>query len=266
MINHSRWFAIGLVATYLLFPILGLAVCPSLEGLYEKRRDLRKKYERVFSENREMRDMYMKQIKDIDRKYRTVIYEIFFEHEKNEYNTFRKCCVSPIKDGYLFFVCKLIRYYRDGTAELFLKDLPLGKEGYDDLWETDDIMFSNDYSSKPRPKLFDEGSFVSLFLSILYRLAVDGNPKAIDNFLNMKLFADGWVAEYIADNTLTLFENHPEIIIKNWNVIRRYKLSFRHQEFQFKANDLVKKYRDLCEKSNTDTSVCKEVINFLEQK
>src|SRR4030067_2105984 len=266
MINHSKRFAIGVATIYLLLPTLGLAVCPNLEGLYEKRKELRKGYERAFGENREMRDMYMKQIQAIDRKYRTVIYEIFFEHEKKEYNSFGKCCDSPIKDGYLFFVCKLIKYYRDGTAEILLKDMPLGKEGYDDLWEIDDIIFSNNYSRKTRPKLFDKGSFVLLFLGSFNRLAADGNPKAIDNFLNMKLFADGWIAEYIADSILSLFENQPEIVIKNWNVIKKYKLSLRYQEFQFKANALIKEYRDLCQKRNFDTSLCKEIIDFLEQR
>lgn len=268
MINHSKRLAIGVAAIYLLLPTLSLAVCPNLKGLYEKRRELRKKYERAFGENREMRDMYMEQIQAIDRKYGAVIYEMFFEHEKKEYNTFSKCCVSPIKDGFLFFVCKLIKYYRDGNTKSFLEDMPLGKERYEDLWEIDNIIFKEDYYSKPHPKLFDKGSFVLLFLDGIYDLAVNGNARAIDKYLSINSFADGYMAEYMADRIVKLFENHLNVISNNWKVIRKYKstISFETTDYKYKADSLIGKYRDLFEKNKTDSLVSKEILGFLREK
>ncbi len=120
------------MACFLCCHTLGFAVTDNLEGLYEKRVELLKKYEQDvghdYLKNKEKADIYKKQIEAIDKIYRKIINEIFSEHEKKEYSLFEKCCDRKNKDGYLFFVCKLATYYRDGNTDILLNDLPKTKK------------------------------------------------------------------------------------------------------------------------------------------
>jgi hypothetical protein len=255
-----------ILINFFFLPTLSLAVCPNLEGLYQKRKELLKKYEREMDTDRQKAGAYWSQIQTIDKRYEAVIYKLFFEYEQKEFVLFKKCCEGPQNDKYLFFVCKLIRFYVDGNADLFLKGIPVQKGALDDLWEIDNII-KEDYK-KPHPKLFDKESFIYHFVDAIYGLAANGNATAIDKYLGIDSFADGSIAEYTADRILKLFENHPNIISNNWKVIRKYKssISFETTDYKYKADAVIQKYRDLFEKKKTDPSVSKEILEFLKEK
>jgi hypothetical protein len=268
MIHKISKPLIVIVISLFLLPTLNFAVCPNLEGLYEKRKDLLKKYEREIDKNRERAGTYWRQIQTIDQSYRAVMYKLFFEYEQKEFMLFKKCCEGPQSDKYLFFVCKLIRYYLDGNANLFLNDIPVQKGSLDDLWEIDNIIFKEEHYAKPPPKLFSKGSFVLLFVDGIYGLAANGNAIAIDKYLSINSFADGSMAEYMADRILNLFESHPNIISNNWKVIRKYRLtiSFETTDYKYKQAGIIQKYQDLFGKKKTDPSVSKEILGFLKEK
>jgi hypothetical protein len=268
MIHKITKPLIVVVINLFLLATLSFAVCPNLEGLYQKRKELLKKYEWEMDKNKERAGTYWRQIQTIDQTYRAVIYKLFFEYEQKNPMLFNNCCKGPQNDKYLFFVCKLIAYYLDGNADLFLKDIPVEKGDLEDLWEIDSVTFTKEYDSKPRPKVFEKRSFVVVFLDSIYGLATNGNPKAIDKFLSIKSFADGSMAEYMADNILNLFENHPSIISKNWKVIKKYKstISFETTDYKSKADCIIRRYQDLFEKNKTDSLVSKEILGFLKEK
>jgi hypothetical protein len=258
---------------YFLFSISSLAACNNMEGLYEKRIELLEKYTRDigndYLKNKDKADIYIKQREAIDQNYRTTIHNIFFDHEKKEYTLLKKCCDNTIKDKYIFYVCKLITYYRDRNINSLLNDIPVDKEGLVDLWNIDTIIFSDkDYYNKPHPQLFDKASFVVLFLDSIYQLATKGNIKAIDRFLTISSFADGEYGEYAAEKILDLFEKYPNVIIKNWVVVRKHKptINFETTDYDKKATAIIQKYKYLCNSAQTDSSICKEIIDFLKQK
>jgi len=270
MSSVRKRMSIILSTCSILIPTLSFALCSDLGGLYEKRKELVKKYEEEvgndYLKNKEKADLYAQQREVIDSKYRYAINAMFSEYDKKENKYFQQCCKVRIKDGYLFLVCKLLAYFRDGNAELFLRNIPFKKEDLNDLWTVDDILLSDpNYYSKSHPRIFDKASFVFLFLDTIYQLAIQGNVKAIDRFLTINLFANGGYAEYVENKILNLFENHPEIIIKNWNIVKKYIRSFRSPEYQFRANALKKKYQDLCS-NKVYVLACKEVLEFLEDK
>jgi hypothetical protein len=259
------------MACYLCCHTLGLAVTDNLEGLYEKRVELLKKYEQDvghdYLKNKEKADIYKKQIEAIDQKYREVIHEMFFAHERKEYTYFKKYCDGKVKDGYFFFICKLIAYYRDGNSVSLLTDIPVTKYGLADLWEIDKIILSDhNYFSKPHPKLFDKASFVFLFLDAIYQLAANKDEIAIDKFFTIEKVADGEYGEYMEYKILNLFEDHPEIIIKNWGIVKRYKstIGFETTDYHSKANTIIQNYQNVCEKLTVDSAICKEIIEFLQ--
>ncbi len=258
------------MACYLCCHTLGLAVTDNLEGLYEKRVELLKKYEqdvgRDYLKNKEKADIYKKQIEAIDQKYREVIHEMFFAHEKKEYTLFEKYCDGKVKDGYLFFICKLIAYYRDGNSVFLLNEMPVTKYGLADFWEIDSIILSDsNYFSKPHPKIFDKNSFVFTFLDAVYQLAVKNNAIAVDKYFAIKEFADGEFGEYMEDRILNLFEGNPEIIIKNWSIVKKYKstIGFETTDYQSRADTIIQNYQSVCEKHTVDSAICKEIIEFL---
>jgi hypothetical protein len=260
---------IVIVTHYLLFPTLGIAICDGFKGLYLERRELRNKYQKNVIENREKADTYKAQYQAIDQRYRNVIYKMFFEYESKEYKSFDKCCVSRIDDGYFLFVCKLIAYYRTGNGDEFLRNIPVDRNGVGNLWQIDEIIFSDpNYSVNPHPKVFDQAPFSFLFLKAIHQLATKDNAKAINTLLSINLFAEGLYAEFMQDEILSLFENHADIVARNWQVFRKYKstMFFETTNYQHKSESIIGKYEDLCERINVGSSVCKDIIEFLKEK
>jgi hypothetical protein len=147
-----------------------------------------------------------------------------------------------------------------------LRDILAEKNSIGDLWTIDYIISLGYYSREPRPRTFEKGTFVFFFLDSIYNLAVQGNSDAIDKFLGIKLFAEGWYAEYMDEKILGVFENYPETVIKNWSIVKKYISGFRYSEYQFKADSMIKKYKKLCERADINSMVCREIIEFLEQK
>ena len=92
MIHKISKPLIVIVINLFLLPTLSFAVCPNSEGLYQKRKELLKKYEREMDKNREKAGTYWSQIQTIDQSYEAVIYKLFFEYEQKEFVLFKKCC------------------------------------------------------------------------------------------------------------------------------------------------------------------------------
>lgn len=254
---------------YLCYPVICFASCDGITGLYEKKMELRRKHEDIekdYFKDKEKANMYEKQIANIDLKYRNVIYDILYEYERGENKLFYKCCDIARKDKYLFFVCKLIEYKHLANSETFLSGIPNDKDGLYPFWEIDSITAGPFGYPKPHPKLFDTSSFVNAFLNEIYQLAANGNEKAIDVFLKVQIFADGEYGEYMEDKVLCLFEKHSAIVIKNWELIKKYKTSigFESTDYHVKADDIINNYLTLCKKNNVDSVICNEIIEFLD--
>jgi len=273
MSEIRRWHLISLAISLALFPTLAFGDCTTLKGLYEKRVELLRNFERTaghdYLKNKERADAYKKQIEIIDNRYRGIIHEMFFENERKEYGAFSTCCGKKAVDKYLFFVCKLIAYYRDDDANFFLNNIPLDKDSLEKLWQVDAIILSDiHYYAKPHPKAFDRGSFVDLFLIAVYELATKGNAKAIDRFLAINQFADGIYAEFMEDKIFNLFDKYPDVIARNWGTVKKYRstMQFWTTDFQFRADSIIQKYKNLCSEMSIDSSVCMEVIEFLKER
>ncbi len=160
------------------------ASCDIPTNLFKERMNLKKRYEKEigndYLRNKEKADLYIKQIKEIDSRYRDVIYSLLYEAELNENKIFSECCNNVNEDKILFFVCNLIEYKITKDKEKFLNYVPSDKKSLEPLWILDAIIFSDPlYGKKTNPKFFDDDSFPKIFIDTVYILATNDDSKAL---------------------------------------------------------------------------------------
>jgi hypothetical protein len=253
---------------------VGIAMCEessTIAGLYERRQEFESKYAEVVGEKyiEERAQYYKAQIEQIDEKYRSVILNVFFHYEKGDIDAVRISCDAMRCDPYLFFVCKLLDYKISGDSEEFLKGIPTERDEMKDLFEVDSIIFKFPYyESQPHPDIFDKQAFVDLFLDTIYELAANGNSVAIERLLGIFRCAGGEYGEYIDEQLLRLFAEHPRVVLDNWSTIRKYQsiINFSTTLYSEKADALIQSYQALCEESGQGSQHCGEVIEFLKKR
>jgi len=134
------------------------------------------------------------------------------------------CCAAPSQDLIVKHFCSLVLYRRSNKTAVadFLKDVALTKESAVSLWEIDEIVFaSHEHSAMAVP--FGPYGPVENYLSDLSQLVFAGNTEALRNFLALYTFATGEYREGLEDDAEKLFLNHPEIVAKNWQLIRSHR-------------------------------------------
>ncbi|MBI4832113.1 MAG: hypothetical protein HY801_11310 [Candidatus Lindowbacteria bacterium] len=144
----------------------------------------------------------------------------------------------------------------------------IDKKGLSPLWEIDDITFGPFGVSSPHPRLFDRLSFVDAFLDVIYDIATTGDPAGVDALLRITTFADGEYGEYMEDKVLQLFTDHPNVILENWQAVRKYRASFGFETTSFptEADNITENYQQICRKSSYGSWTCREIIDFLKQE
>lgn len=159
-------------------------------------------------------DALLNQKKEIDRDYARFM--LYAEHRP-------QCCPTESQDLISKHFCALVRYRasnRTGIAD-FLADIPKDKQSAHALWVLDEIALGTSQQDSTGLPFAPYGP-VQDYLGGLFRLTEQGNPAALRKFLTLYSFADGEYAESLEDETERLFTQHPEIVVTNWETIRKY--------------------------------------------
>src|SRR3984893_19596539 len=56
----------------------------------------------------------------------------------------------------------------------------------------------------------------------VFALTKADNPTAIDRYLYLFAGADGEMADFMQGRLISLFREHPEIVLQRWPIFRRY--------------------------------------------
>ncbi len=251
----KKIFPILILIVVFLFPALSIAACKDLTGLYEKRESLRKQFQH-------------EEVRVIDQEYRRIIHDLFFEYERGEHKKFDECYDAYRKDKYLFFVCKLIKFYNDKNADNFLEDIPLSNDGLHPLWELDSISSVDVFYNIPYPQVFKYNSVTDIFIEAICKLATEGNKEALEKLFLLGNSVDGCIAEDWADNIFILVKDYPRVVVSNWEIFRKYKamISFESTASKNDMDLIIQKYENLCSSTGVNSKYCREIIDFLNNK
>jgi hypothetical protein len=205
--------------------------------------------------------------KEIDREYMDY-FRLLAESSLNEdQNSFENCSDSAKNDPIASRMVAFMGYLRGGRVNQdgFISSFPSTQAQLADFWPLDAIaMHGVSHGPASLPGISMPDGIVGKLLSELFVLVLQGNSTATRKYFFIYGNSSGGYAEFMDEQIKPLFQQHADLVLKLWPLIRPYK---RHlmglsednpPEFSEKV---VQAFQHIC-KGKRDDQGCDEIIRI----
>lgn len=266
--------SIKLFIVLLFLPSLSFAAsfnCNLPVGLYQKRLKIVEKYTKevghYYLKNKDIADKLSAEKQIIDLYYRNIM--IFFSNalKEKDYLSVTSCCTKVKNDPVAFQICNLFSYLflENKDNKNFIDTFPSSKEEVSILWILDEIAYKKSkIMNSEIPSAFLSKEPTLQYIDALFQIAKSNNSKAIDKYFNLINYAGGYFAEYIYAQIIKMFVDYPQIIIDNWQLIKKYRKRFRFVgvKYYISSNDTIvikQNFNNIC---NNKEDICEEILDL----
>jgi hypothetical protein len=266
----AKWFA----SLFLLLaaPLRSApTTCDLPTGLYQRRHAL---YEQFLQENgphykgndQKVHDL-LKWIHEVDAIYFNFLNAVSQLGSSSRAEA-QKCCARAAADPLAVEICALTQYLSDrasGRAQ-FVEPFSKKDPDLEAFFAVDDVaeVHKNETpASAPYgswlPRLFGVRAPVEIYIDELYKLVSQGDLAATRKYFTVFIHSDGCLAEDMSNQVYLLLENHPNLMIRNWQIIRG-PVSTR-LGFELISPEETTRIRKSVERAcRTKSSSCKEIL------
>jgi hypothetical protein len=231
--------------------------CELRPGLYEQKQRLSQAPD---TQERETRQGL------VYREYNEFFLALSDSSLKDDQKAFRDCSDSALGDPIASRFVALVRYLHDGrrNPREFVSSFPTKETQLPDFWLLDRIMLENQTDGTMNlPGIPLPDGLVDKFISELSTLVSRDTPVAVERYFFIYGHADGEYAEFMDEPTRLLFEDHPELVLKNWPIIRPYRrrlIGMSEDNPPEFSQKIVQKFQALCERKNDQS--CNEITKI----
>jgi hypothetical protein len=203
----------------------------------------------------------------IDREYMDYFRLLAESSLNDDQNSFDVCSDSAKNDPIASRMAAFVRYLHGGRANQdgFISSFPSTRAQLADFWLLDAIaMHGVSHGPASLPGISLPDGIVGKLLSELFVLVLQGNSTATRKYFLIYGNSNGEYAEFMDEQIRPLFQQHADLVLKLWPLIRPYK---RHltglsedspPEFSEKV---VQAFQHICEGKRDDQS-CDEIIRI----
>jgi hypothetical protein len=207
--------------------------------------------------------------KAIDREYMDFFRALAESSLKEDQASFDRCAALATNDPIAARIAAFLRYLREGRKNPgeFISSFPTTEAQLADFWLLDALVMQSSVANEmvfvpgiPLPDGMDDK-----LLTELFALVLQDNPDAIKKYFFVFGNSNGEYAEFMDDQLRPLFQEHADLVLKNWSLIRPYSKSLmgmREENSPEFSQKTAQTFQALCQKRN-DLS-CKEVLRIFQ--
>ena len=187
--------------------------------------------------------------------------------QKDDRKSFQVCRSSATGDPLASQTLALVLYLHSGKKDQasFVASFPANKQQLTNFWSLD-VISSGGTTEVPAslPGISMPDGLVDKYITELFSLAVNGNAEAMRKYTYLYENADGVYAEFMEDQAATFFNQHPDIVIREWQLFRTLgkKLAADQAATTGDYTSIVRKLRKLCGKRRDQT--CSEILKLFQ--
>lgn len=237
--------------------------CRLKQGLSAERNRLEQEY----SAHQQIADRLSAQIKAIDKEYFEFLYTLANLALKNDEKALRACSNLGNRDPIASQLVALVLYLHNGRkdAARFVASFPANKQQLTNFWSLDAISAGGTTEAATSlPGISLPDGLVDKYITELFSLAVNGNPEAMRKYTYLYKSADGDYFEFMEDQAATFFNQHPDIVIREWPLFSSLgkKLAADQAATTGDYPSIATKLRMLCGHRRDQT--CSEILKLFQ--
>lgn len=222
----GRWRTLWRVC-FLLCPVFALAaqkpVCTLRPSLYQEWRQVKRRYDRVFPGP--ATNEISAQKAEIEKRYYRFLYSLAWAAQHKDERLIEQCLRAATGDPIASQMAALVEYVHGNrkAPSRFITALPGNEQQLAAFWDLDDMVSGGTRESPlPVPGVSLPDGLVDKFITELYGLVLQQNSAAARKYFYIYRHSDGEYAEYLAVELIDLFRNHPEVVLRQWQVVKLY--------------------------------------------
>lgn len=203
----------------------------------------------------------------IDREYMDYFRLLAESSLNDDQNSFDICSDSAKNDPIAARVAAFVRYLHGGRAnqEGFISSFPATQAQLADFWLLDAIaMHGVGHGPASLPGIPLPDGIVGKLLSELFVLVLQGNSTATRKYFLIYGNSSGEYAEFMDEQIKPLFQQHADLVLKLWPLIRPYKkhlMGLSEDNPPEFSEKVVQAFQHICERKRDDQS-CDEIIGI----
>jgi hypothetical protein len=245
------------------------APCALKPGMYDNRVRLEHEYARVWERNGHTIGPNTKKLRELrrelDRGYLAFMESVATLQDQNDKASVTSCCATAKNDPVASLFCPLLSYLAANRTNhaAFVASLPRSGRRLEAFWRLDEILgVDGELPALPSVSTHGEG-LIDRFVDELYHLVAGGDRSAADKYLALYAAADGEAAGKMRDQLERLFEEHSDIVLRNWSTFRRYRvrLASISEGLSPKRSEEIR--QKLLQHCNRSDRACKEILEVL---
>jgi hypothetical protein len=226
-------------------------------GLWQKRQALQREFD---ASGGSSGDAY-EAMQSIDAQYRQFVVALSEAYEKKQPAAIDASCDGARNDPEARIFCALVRYRLSGRKDpaSFLAALPEAPEAAAAL-----VDLRQAASTAPNATGLAASPVYSVTDEI-FQLMLAGNPDATARYFYLFHHSGGAWADDAADELEHYLTDHPDALIRNWSVLRKYWNLSEGITWDVDAGwwqDIVAQYRRAC---STNRPNCREILAQLDK-
>lgn len=204
----------------------------------------------------------------IDREYMEFFRSLAEFSLRNDWPSFDSCSDLAKNDPLASRMVVFLRYVHQESPNqsAFISSFPATQSQLADFWLLDAIaMHGVNLGPLSLPGISLPDGIVDKLLSELFVLVLQGNSAATRKYFFIYRNSNGEYAEFMDGQIKPLFEQHPDLVLKLWPLIRPYRQHLvgmsedNPPEF---SQRVVKAFQHICEAHKTDDQGCDEIIHI----
>lgn len=259
---RGGWLAV-VCACFLSYPAFAFGVqtsgCTLRPGLYQARLSLKQEYKRRVGRDasgprRAIADRILGEEGEIDKQY----YEFFFSLAKASLSrneaSFAQCLSLAEGDPIASPVAGLVAYLhgRRQHPGRFVASLPKDRRQLSTFFDLDDIAAGGTMESPSSlPGISMPDGLAEKITDELYALVLKSNSEATQEYLYLYQNSDGAYAEYVVNQLLGMLRDHPEVLLRQWRLVKPYSKRIAADLSSYSPEDWrkgVESLRNACRK------------------
>ncbi|MDE3136383.1 MAG: hypothetical protein KGL59_07400 [Acidobacteriota bacterium] len=226
-------------------------------GLWQKRQALQREFDASGGNS----GAAYESIQSIDTQYRKFVLALSDAYEKKQQSVIDSSCDAASNDPEATIFCALVGYRLSGRKDpaSFLAALPETPEAAAALVDLRQAASTapnaTGLAASPVYNVTDE----------LFQLVLAGNPGATARYFYLFHHSGGAWADDAADQLEHYLTDHPDALIRNWPVLRKYWNLSEGITWDVDAGwwqDLVAQYRRACSATRPN---CREILALLQK-
>ncbi len=203
----------------------------------------------------------------IDREYMDYFRLLAESSLNDDQNSFDICSDSAKNDPIASRIAAFVRYLHEGRVNQdgFISSFPATRAQLADFWLLDAIaMHGVSHGPASLTGISLPDGIVGKLLSELFVLVLQGNSTATRKYFFIYGNSNGEYAEFMDEQIKPLFEQHADLVLKLWPLIRPYR---RHLMGMSEDNPpefsekVVQAFEHVCE-GERDHQSCDEIIRI----